>query len=183
MRKTFLLMLLISLVLVSFSLSSQAAAQSLSPTPVRRIPPPDRQQDRCTRIQDRITNRQDHYSQGRDRRHKIYQGVIQRLTNLVQKFESQGCDASQVKTDLTTFQGLVDAMVAAFNSFIDKLPAVGTLVCQKGSGRDSGKTFSAAARAQLEIAKQKHQAVRDFYKNTFKPHVQAANQACRGGPR
>lgn len=183
MRKTFFLILLIGLALGSFSLGSQVAAQSPSPTPVRRTPLSNRQEDRCTRIQDRITNRQDHYSQARDRRHKIYQGVMQRLTNLVQKFESRGCDASQVKTDLTSFQGLVDDMVAAFNLFIDKLPGVGTLVCQEGPGRDSGKTLSAEAKAQLEIAKQKHQAVRNFYKNTLKSDVQVANQACRGGAR
>lgn len=131
----------------------------------------------CQRVKDRIEDRRERFQEHRDGRANIYRGVIQRLNNLVAKLEDRGCDASQVKTDLTAWQGLVDELVAAFNLFIDKLQAVGVPVCQEEPG--DWKTAMAAVREQLQAVQAKHREVRSFYQETLKPDVKAAGQACR----
>ena len=131
----------------------------------------------CQRVKDRIEDRRERFQEHRDQRVNIYRGVIQRLNNLVTKLEDRGCDASQVKTDISTFESLVDELMAAFNLFIDKLQAVGIPVCQEEPG--DWKTAMVQVREQLQLVKAKHQEVRAFYKDTLKSDVKVAGQACR----
>src|SRR3989344_4065729 len=131
----------------------------------------------CTRVRERIADRREQFQEHRENRANIYKGVISRLNNLAAKLEDRDCDASKVTADTAQFETLVGEFVTSFKLFLDKLHAVGVPVCQEQPG--DWKTAMAQARTQLQAAKTKHRAVRDFYKNTLKPDVKAAGAACK----
>jgi cytochrome c556 len=175
-KLVFLMIAFLSLVAVSFT-AGQVAAQT--PTPGQRMQEKRQEvrENMCQRVKDRIEDRRERFKEHRDQRANIYRAVIQRLNNLVTKLEGRGCDAAQVKTDISTLESLVDELVAAFNLFIDKLQAVGVPVCQEEPG--DWKAAMAQVREQLQAVKAKHQEIRSFYQDTLKPDVKAAGQACR----
>ncbi len=173
------------IVLVSFTVG-QASAQSPTPRGAKiRSEIRDQVQERkqelrenlCDRVQTRIQERRDHYGQLKDRHVNIYRGVVHRLRNLVEKLTNRGCDASQVEADLAQFEALIDELSASFNLFLGQLHSVGIPVCQEEPG--DWKEAMGEVRDQLQAAKTKHREIRNFYKNTLKPHVRAAGQACR----
>ena len=164
--------------LFSFTFGSQAVAQS--PTPRGIKVRSEVREDMCQRVTDKIEERRERFAEHRDNRANIYRGVIHRLNNLMTKLKDRGCDASQVKTDLTTLEKLIDELVVAFNLFLDKLHAVGIPVCQEAPG--DWKAAMAEVHTQLQAAKDKQKEIRAFYKNTLKPHVKAAGQACKASP-
>jgi|SRR3989344_681446 len=166
-KLVFLIMVFMNLVAVSFTAGTVLAQGRKQ----------DVRENMCQRVKDRIEERRERFQEHRDRRANIYRGVVQRLNNLVTKLEDRGCDASQVKTDISTFESLVDELMAAFNLFIDKLQAVGIPVCQEEPG--DWKTAMVQVREQLQLVKAKHQEVRAFYKDTLKSDVKVAGQACR----
>ena len=170
-----------SLIALSFT-AGQVFAQSPTPRGAKvRSEAQERKQelrdDMCQRVTDRIGEHRQQWEQHRENRANIYRGVISRLKGLVTKLEGRGCSASQVTADLTTLETMVDEMVAAFNLFLDKLHAVGTPVCQDQPG--DWKAAMAEVKTQLQVAKTKQREIRDFYKNTLRPHVKAAGQACK----
>lgn len=166
--------LIIFFVLVAVSLSAgQVSAQSpASPSGLR-----ERRENMCQRVKARVEERRENFQARRDRHVNIYRGVVSRLTNLISKLKTRGCDASQVETDLTSLETKIDELVVAFNLFLDKVHAVGAPVCQAEPG--DGKTASTAAKDQLRLVQAKHREIRNFYKDTLKPHVKAVGQACR----
>jgi|SRR3989344_1198495 len=171
----------ICLITVSFT-AGTVFAQSPTPRAAKiRSEVQERKQelreDMCQRVTDRIGERRQRFEEHRDNRVNIYRGIIERLKNLVTKLKDRGCDASQVETDLTTLEKLVDELVVAFNLFVDKLQAVRIPVCQEEPG--DWKTAMAQVREQLQLVKAKHQEVRAFYKDTLKPDVKVASQTCR----
>lgn len=166
--------LIIFFVLVVVSLSAgQVSAQSpASPSGLR-----ERRENMCQRVTDKIGERRQRFEEHRDNRANIYRGVIHRLNNLVTKLEDRGCDASQIKTDLSAFEKLIDELVVAFNLFLDKLQAVGIPVCQ--AQPQDHRAALAAVKDQLALVREKQRAVRDFYKNTINPNVKDLKQTCR----
>ena len=174
------------IVLVAVSLSAgQVAAQSLaSPSGLRQNNQVRRQELRenmCERVKARIEERRENFQDRRDRHAAIYQGIVNRLNNLVSKLKARGCDASQVETDLSAFDKLINELVTAFNLFLDKVHAVGVPVCQEQPG--DWRTALTAAKDQLRAVQAKQREIRTFYKNTLKPDVKTAGQTCRAQTR
>ena len=174
MKKLLFLLFFSALVAVSATLGTVFAQ---TPTPRGAKIRSEIREDMCQRVTDRIQAHREQWEQHRESRANIYRGVISRLKNLVTKLEDRGCSASQVTTDLTTLETMVDDMVVAFNLSLDKLHAVGVPVCQEQPG--DWKAAMAEVRTQLQIAKTKQREIRAFYKNTLRPHVKAAGQACK----
>lgn len=137
----------------------------------------ERQDQVCQNVQARIQNRLNRYEENKDKYMARHQGVISRLTDLGNKLEDQGCDPAQIRTDLDTYNGLIQEFATAFRNMVTTMQQTKNYACGESQGQFSGSVNQ--TRQQLQVVQQKALALKNFFNNTLRLHLRQTAAACQ----
>lgn len=133
----------------------------------------------CERTTTRIETRLQKYESNQEKWAARHNGVIKRLTNLADKLASRGCEVTQLRADIVSYQTLMDQFAASFRVFHESLQGTRQYACGESQGQFA--TQLSQARTQLTVVKTNALALQNFFKNTLRLHLRAVGEAC-GNP-
>lgn len=130
----------------------------------------ERREKVCQNAQGRVNERwSKYYARRTDRLENMGKG-IKVLENRIQFYKDKGLNVSKLEADLIALKALVDEYKTEYMKFLDFLEGAKTLPCANHEGEFLPKLKE--AKDQWIVVKQKADAIRDYYNDTVKPHLQ-----------
>lgn len=109
------------------------------------------------------------YDKNKAKHIEAYVTVRDRLLDFVTRAENASVDVTTLKSQLTTWSGLIKDSQNKYDAFTAFLRTAGTQVC---SDRDGFAENLETAKVMLDEFKHSLEKSRDYYKNTIKPSLQ-----------
>lgn len=126
---------------------------------------------RCNRITEKIDKKTTNYDEAHSKHIGIYNKLLEKLKNLSTRLKNAGYDVDTLENDIDQLEDKIKIFKDAYSAYIDKLKATKNFAC--GSGPDDDfKNATKEAKAQLKIAKEAAQNIREFYVSVIKPDIQ-----------
>ncbi|MEK7183964.1 MAG: hypothetical protein AAB701_00380 [Patescibacteria group bacterium] len=125
----------------------------------------------CQRSEQRIETRVNTLTAVRTRRIAAYGNSVERYQKLVDRLDEAGYDTTKLREDAKEFNRLVLAFGEAFTAHLDALKATQAFPC----GESNGEFLRSldAARDKLRAVREAADAIRDYWRNTIRPDLQA----------
>ncbi len=125
----------------------------------------------CTATQNKVGERWQKYYDARMNRVENLGKSVVALQNRVDYFKNKGLSTTELESDITTLQNLVDEYKTAYMAFLDALEGAKTLPCANYQGGFLPKLK--LAKDEWVKVRSASQVVKDFYKSDIKPDLQA----------
>ena len=130
----------------------------------------------CDGVTSRIQNRINLYENNKEKYQSRHQGVSKRIAALADQLEAEGCDVTQIRTDLKTFDGMIHEFATIFTSFINALKGTQEYACGQSQGQFLNQLQT--SRTQLYTVRTQAEGLKTYFQNTLKPHLQAFKTTC-----
>jgi hypothetical protein len=131
----------------------------------------------CEQVESRINNRINMYEEKRDLYVSRHQGVVKRLTTLMERLTEKGCEVSNLEPAVEGYEILVDELAAAFRVFVASMQGTRVLACGESEGQFASKIRE--TNVDLQDVKVKAQALQDYFKSTLQPALTAEGRTCQ----
>lgn len=150
----------------SLLLPSVALAQDASASPSARLG----WRARCERIEARVAGRVAHFKSVNDRHATHYRNLALRVRKIIDTLSSRGYDTAIVEGDLKTLNQMIQHAADDHAAFITQLEEAQAFDCGKSEG--AFRQAMQEARDALKVVRDDARAIKDFYQNTLRPHIQ-----------
>lgn len=158
----------ILLVVIGSGLVSPVYAQTVSPTPTRRLG--ERiVENRCEIVTNRVQNMITKFDTNKQRHIERHTKVVERVKEVVTKLKAKGYDTSKLETDLVSLETKVREFATLYSDFIAKLKESQTLACGNSEGAFKAKLDE--ARQSLKASREKAKEITNFIKDTIIPDL------------
>jgi len=119
-----------------------------------------------TRISDRIAS----YNGSKDSSTAAYLNISDRLSELKNRLTANGYDATKLTADLQTLGDKINKFVADYEAYMGALTESQSYACGHSNGEFKAKL--AEARKLLQVVKQDHSDIKNYYLKAIKPDLQ-----------
>jgi len=165
----------LTLVSVLFAFGGVAQAVTIMPVkPIKVIDPgviKSVKEQRCEKIKEKIANRNEFFEKNKERQLNAYNNLSDRLNKFAEKLKLKGYDVSDLEADLKVLNEKIQKFSADQDAYIGELNGVKDYLCEKTDAES--KTKMDELRASLKQVRQDAKDIREYYRNTIKPDLQA----------
>ncbi|GIW69435.1 MAG: hypothetical protein KatS3mg101_0182 [Patescibacteria group bacterium] len=159
---------LVSIITLTLLYFSKNSTYALVPIEIKDTIKVDPKILACTVISSSINDKLETFSNSETKHLETYTKILDRLSQMIDKWESWGYDVSEIEADLDYIEELVNEYKEDYNDFVSKLTAA-----KNACGNTDYNTKLTAAKNALKELRGDVVNIRTFYQTELRPDILA----------